>query len=154
MSPSLKWLMGVGILATIVVIAIVGVGDKKKPAASAPKVSQPKPVVVPDAAAPVAPIEVTAAELFNDYRDNEVGADAKYNNRPLRLKGIVSAVSRDDLGTAFVALLAPNRNLVKAEFADEKQLVDLKKNDMIVAACSGAGMLGTVLVASNCTIAK
>lgn len=47
---------------------------------------------------------VEAADLFAEYAANELGADARYRGRPLKVAGRVSGVGRDLLGEPYLTL--------------------------------------------------
>jgi hypothetical protein len=91
-------------------------------------------VVAPQAA----PLEVTGGELYKAYADDRDAADAKYEHKLVRLKGIV-----DDKGRSMLQIVAAGgADHINAWFPDEgKPLAGVKHHDTVVIRCVGGGKL-------------
>ncbi len=50
------------------------------------------------------PIKVTAQALYEAYEENEVAADAKYDDKILEVRGIVESIGKDILDTPYIKL--------------------------------------------------
>jgi hypothetical protein len=94
-------------LSMVLVVLCAGCTDKKETKASdVPAVaSRPSPsaataTAAPETAGPL--VEATAQQLFIAYRQNEIGADAKYRNKLVRVIGEVTRVIRDGGSGAFL----------------------------------------------------
>lgn len=49
-------------------------------------------------------ISITARQLYQEYSDNEIAADAKYENQWLEVSGTVQSIGKDILDDMFVSL--------------------------------------------------
>ena len=49
-------------------------------------------------------IEITARELYEAYKNNEIAADQKYKGNFLKVTGVVDSIGRDILGDPYVVL--------------------------------------------------
>jgi hypothetical protein len=83
-----------------------------------------------------------AVQLWRDYEQNEVAADARYKDQRLRVTGTVVNIERDYEGRPVVHLFGGNAifpTVVRLNKADLPAVARLKKGDQIVVRCIGAG---------------
>ena len=83
-----------------------------------------------------------AVQLWRDYEQNEVAADARYKDQRLRVTGTVVNIERDYEGQPVVHLFGGNAifpTVVRLNKADLPAVARLKKGDQIVVRCIGAG---------------
>lgn len=139
-----------GIVVGVVAIGVIAATKKdvpKKDASQAPAPAPGPPEELGSAA-----VEAKAAQLYTDYQKNEVGADAKYRGKVVRVVGIVDRVAKDIAGDALVRLQAPAKNYIQARFTDESQLIPLEPYDIITIRCVGDGWSLGVPVLKRCVL--
>lgn len=101
-----------------------------------------------------APVETTAGALYQEYKTNEIGADAKYSGKILLVKGIVERVGKDSRHRPFVEFhVAGGRETLRASFATNTGLAELKRIDAIAIRCRGGSQLGSPTL-SECLFEK
>lgn len=88
-------------------------------------------------------IEISAADLFAAYDDNEVAADNKYKEKTLKITGTVTDISTDYSDQVYITL-ETNELLysVQCYFEDDEQInkvAELKKHDTVtlIGTCEG-----------------
>jgi len=86
---------GVGFVL-VIVGAVVGVTQET---------TKPNPTTIPTPAPAPSVIEVTAQELWADYKANQVAADLKYKDQTLKVTGTVIEIGKGFLDTPYVKLL-------------------------------------------------
>jgi TonB family protein len=95
--------------------------------------------------APPKVIEISAPQLFVEYKANEVLADTKYKGQWLYVSGMVGEIGKDFTDDPYVNLLTSDNEYetVRANFAKSSvaQLAQLHKGDRISVMCRGKGML-------------
>jgi len=100
----------------------------------------------------VVPISATAIQLYDDYHDNEVGADDKYKGKLLEVTGVMVDIQKDIFGKPQISLKARGDILrvVIVSYENDnyvKWLSTLKKGDLVTIEGIGDGMtLGVPLV--------
>lgn len=104
----------------------------------------------------IAEMNISAVQLSEEYDDNKVAADAKYENKVLEISGIVDDIGKDILDEPYVVLKGREISLfgVQCMFsrADESKLAGLSKGQSIVLKGRVSGeFIGNVLV-RGCTI--
>lgn len=93
--------------------------------------------------------EVTAHQLFEAYKGNEIAADEKYKGKILIVKGTVSDIGKDILDDMYLTLDTGNPILsVQTFFADrfKSRLASMKKGDRVALRCRCDGKFGNVLM--------
>ncbi len=103
----------------------------------------------------VAPIDVTARQLFSAYQENEVSADNAYKGHSLRVSGVVDSINKDFKDDVYLVLVTPNEFLgVHADLsrAQESQAGTLHKGQRIVLLCEGKGMIVGSPIVGDCSI--
>jgi hypothetical protein len=93
-------------------------------------------------------IDVTAEELLQAYRDNEVAADQRFKGKTLRVSGRVDNVGKDIGNNPYVTLGQSGLRSIQAFFspASESQLIPLTKGTPIVVEGRCDGLFGNVLL--------
>lgn len=97
------------------------------------------PVVNPDGS-----VTVGAVQLWREYQENEVAADTRYKGKRLRVTGTLVSVERDADGSPVLHLLSGNpvfRTMATLERAFIPDAARLKKGDVVVVRCMGAGLM-------------
>lgn len=126
------------------VLMLCACAKKDEPKPPAPSPSNPMtPTDAPSVDAPggTQVVDVTAGELFEEYIANEIGADAKYLDKTLRVSGVVSRIAKDN-GKPFVTffVLEAPKNELRADFGSTDGLGTLKADQSIVARCRGGNV--------------
>ncbi len=146
-------------VTVVVVLALLGVMGAFVPKTTSPpstatnsqnSTSQPAPVVEA--------IKVTALELSNAYKANEVAADAKYKNKQVEITGTVESIGKDVLDTPYIALESYQYAIidkVQCMFSksDEPQLATVSKGQKIILSGEVSGKFGNIIV-KGCAIVK
>jgi tRNA_anti-like len=108
---------------------------------------------------PVVPVpKVTALGISNEYKQNEVAADAKYKGQIIEVTGTVETIGKDVLDTPYIALATQQYAIidkVQCMFSksDEAELATVKKGSKITLRGEVSGKLGNILV-RDCAIVK
>ncbi len=164
-NPSAARKLG-GTLAAIVVVAIVVMAyqNQSTPPSSSTNASSRDAVQQPEGntdgagIAQVSPassdqttapttlpvIEISATQLYEEYKANEVLADTKYKGRWLYVSGVVTEIGKDFTGDPYVSLLGENEYAtVRATFAKSaiQQLAALHQGQQIAVTCQGKGKI-------------
>jgi hypothetical protein len=96
------------------------------------------PVVGPDGS-----VTVGAIPLWREYQENEVAADIRYKGKRLRVTGTLVSVERDADGSPVLHLVSGNpifRTMATLDRAHIPAAAQLKKGDLVVVRCIGAGV--------------
>lgn len=108
--------------------------------------NKPRPVAsTEDKVEPVA--KLTADQLLDDYRKNQIGADQKYKEKLIQITGKVSGIGKLPLAGYYIDLASSNENdltgvkcvLDKDDKAAEEKAGKLKEGDTVTIAgrCDG-----------------
>lgn len=99
------------------------------------------------------PVSVSAKDLFNAYKENEVSADAEYRDRILIVTGKVTKIAKDVMDDPYVNLAAGNDfDSVDAHFDKDGGLASLKRGQQVTLRCRGNNvMLGDPQLA-DCSV--
>lgn len=126
----------IAIIAIAVIISLISPGGKTEE--SSPTVTS-------------TPIRITAGELYSAYDENEVSADAKYEDKILKVQGVVKSVGKDIIDTAYVVLTTGAEHemwgvqcMFDTEY--ESQLAQLSKGQVITIQGRCSGYLINVLL--------
>lgn len=139
-----KWAI---IIAVLLVLAGIGSAMSKK--------EKEQDAIVRDKAAKEA-IEVGVGDIFQNYKENEVGADAKYKGKWLKVKGKISKIGKDITDDAYILFDVSDALFgVRAAFEKENQgdLTDLAPGQTVVLVCQGEGKFGDVML-KKCGLVK
>lgn len=96
------------------------------------------------------PIRISAEELIKAYKENEVGADAKYRGKRLHVSGEISNIA-DTLGSITVSLKGENESglltvLCSFDDAYRASIATLKKGEPLGVVGRGDGMTAGLYV--------
>lgn len=133
-------------IAIIVVLFIIGVaaGGGEKGASSTDAASNA------ETAAAVAPMAVTAGELFDAYQANEAKAQQTYGDQQLLVSGTVDGVDLDFADKPVVKLRTSNQFMsaqASLTEASQPKAQDLNKGDKVSLLCAGVGeVIGTPML--------
>lgn len=101
-------------------------------------------------------IKVSAVSLSQQYDDNKVAADAKYEGKLVEVSGVIDNIGKDITDTPYVSLKGRTNSLfgVQCMFprADETQLADLSKGKSITLQGRVSGELIGNVVVRECKI--
>lgn len=103
-----------------------------------PAAAEPTPSAAPKPpAAEEAAIAVTAVQLFADYQENEIAAEAKYNGKRLKVSGKIEKIAKV-LGDPVVEFKTTNEFMpVYAKFKDDSAVTALKRGQKVTVICRG-----------------
>ncbi len=97
-----------------------------------------------EATQPQAIIEITASQLYSEYKANEIAADQKYKGKMLKVTGVVSSIGKDIFGSPYVVLTGGGEYEVwgvQCTFSStyEPQLAKLTKGQQVTVTgkCKG-----------------
>lgn len=123
---------------------------------SVPPAPAPPPTIVPPAPpGPVAvpAVEVTALKLYAAYHDNEVGADARYRDKMLRVAGRIESIGKDVMDQPYVAFVTANEYAsVQAVFDRDDDLIALRRGQRLTVRCRGKGMMLGNPIIDSCAL--
>jgi len=113
-----------------------------------------------DVKAPTPPseiIKVTALKIYNDYKDNEVSADAKYKGKTVSVSGQINTIGKDIIDTPYVSLDTEQYSIMMVQcMFSQKDLVELgglSKGQKVTLQGEVSGKLGNVLI-RGCQVVK
>ncbi|NUP06613.1 MAG: hypothetical protein HOW73_11210 [Polyangiaceae bacterium] len=88
--------------------------------------------------------EVTAKELIDAYKKNEIAADEKYKGKKLEISGTIESIDSDFSNEPVIRIGSGELfESVACRGVSKKKAADLNKGDKITLACLGDGeMLG------------
>lgn len=152
-----KLLIGcASVVVALVVLAIIGAA-MKKPDATSNAAAPSGPTI--DPASATKPMPVTAKELHQDYIANEVAADDKYKGKLLAVGGTVASIDKDFLDNVVVKITWPgNEDFGLEDVAatlresEKSKAAQLQKGQVIVARCTGNGMVVRSPMLSDCVV--
>lgn len=139
-----KWAIIIGIIIVFVVIGSVMSKKEKE-----------QDAIVRDKAAKEA-VEVGAGDIFSAYKENEVGADAKFKGKWLKVKGKIGKIGKDITDDAYILFDVSDALFgVRAAFEKEShgELSDLAPGQTVVVVCMGEGKFGDVML-KKCGVVK
>ncbi|WMC11573.1 hypothetical protein PU634_04215 [Oceanimonas pelagia] len=101
-------------------------------------------------------LNVSIEKLLSDYENNEIGADARYKDRIIMTRGIISSIKKDIMGTSYVTLGTGAQFQIpelQAMFDDStnSELSRLNKGSNLTVACRIDGLMMNV-IARDCSI--
>jgi len=113
------------------------------------------PATSPPAASPSKSHFISAHELFANYQDNEVAADATFSGRLLKVRGEVTEIGKDILGTPYVSLDTETDSIgtVQCMFPSDEGLPQLRKGQLVDIEGTCLGLLMNVIV-RECRLLK
>lgn len=114
---TLKLVIGIAVLVGVVIV-VVSLYRCGKGVSDAVHDVRDKHAAERAAVAKEHGIDVTATELWEAYRANEVNADGRYKGQVVRVTGVVDKVAKGLLGDPYVSLEAGDRKHVRCNFED------------------------------------
>jgi uncharacterized protein YqgC (DUF456 family) len=145
---------GLKVLIILILLGIAGsqMGNKAKSPEAVKTTSDNAPVQQ------VATAKVTAIQLAEDYKANEIAADAKYKGKLLEISGIVGSIGKDILSTPYITFQTEQYaiiNQVQCMFAktDEQVLANLSKGQSVTVTGEVSGSVGNIIV-NGCKVIK
>ncbi|MFA6270222.1 MAG: hypothetical protein WC657_03380 [Candidatus Paceibacterota bacterium] len=139
---------GVKIVLVLILLGVAGsqVGEKAKTEA-VQTVSQTTEKVEEVAELP----KITAKQIVDDYKANEVSADAKYKGKEFEISGVVETIGKDIMDTPYIALESYEYAIidkVQCMFSkgSEAELAAVSKEQKITLKGEISGKLGNILV--------
>ncbi|MDN4021524.1 hypothetical protein QX205_15720 [Acinetobacter pittii] len=142
----LKWI-AIIIVVLVVISVIFGKDDKAQQASSSAEPTTP--------AEP--PIEVTANELLNAYKNNEVAANQQFKGKTLLVSATVGSIDAGISDEPYLTLKAGGEyefNQPQAHLADAEQnkAASLSKGQKIKLLCTGNSEIAGTPMLDNCSI--
>ncbi len=91
---------------------------------------------------------VSATDLVQAYKDNEVAADVKYKGKALKVTGIVTSIKKDITSEIYVTLKGTGFRSVQCYFEDSEnsKVANLKKGDELTVIGDCHGLMMNVLM--------
>ncbi len=119
----LLWIVG-GVVVVIVLVAVANQGKKKE---EDKKVQEQKP------------IEVSAAQLLSEYKDNETRANDQYKGKVVQVTGPIHRITEGHVELKGSDAIVVNRVNCQFEDADRKTLASLSSGSQITikGICEG-----------------
>lgn len=95
--------------------------------------------------------KVTSKQIVDDYKANEVSADAKYKGKEFEISGVVETIGKDIMDTPYIALESYEYAIVdkvQCMFSkgSETELAAVSKGQKITLKGEISGKLGNILV--------
>jgi len=96
--------------------------------------SEPTPPGTTPTPGELAGIKITASDLSDEYKENEIAADHKYKNRVLIIVGLITDISRDPQTNKPYVSVGKSLSLerVRCFFDKEDQLLGLAKEEEVI----------------------
>ncbi|MFW5925561.1 MAG: OB-fold protein [Myxococcota bacterium] len=112
-----------------------------------------EPESEPEAAPSEPPIEATAREIFSDYQDNEVRANAKYKDRGVLVTGKVSGIDADLMDDPVLKLATSNQFMdVSLHGIPASAAGALDKGETVSALCTEVSEVASMPQLRDCTL--
>lgn len=94
----------------------------------------------PDSGSEPGLIEVQATRYNDEYKENEVAADAKYKGKALSLRGEITRIGKAVTGENFIGLRAGTYAEVAIYGVSTQEAIGLKRGQNVTVSCMGDGM--------------
>lgn len=139
---------GLKIVAVLILFVVVGLMASDKSPNSQQTSQGSVTEKVPSAKAA---IKVSAVKLSEEYKANEISADAKYKGNVVEVSGVVGNIAKDFLDTPYIVLKTSEYAImdsVQCMFSktDEPQLATIVKGRQIILRGEVSGKMGNILV--------
>lgn len=106
-------------------------------------------------------IKVSAIQIYNDYKENEVSADNKYKDKLVDVSGEVDKIGKDFMDVPYVSLVTLKNeimdlSMVQCKFDKDKmaELASLKKGTRLIIRGTVNGSVATIVQIEDCEILK
>jgi hypothetical protein len=145
-------LVVVGLVALVGLILVIAAAGALGPKKEKPPATETQAVTSPTSARPAKPsgvdsaaaVEVTAGALYEEYKANAIGADAKYRDKALRVTGVIDRVGKGHDEKPFVVfwVLEAGDDGLRASFSTAAGLAELKQFQAVAVRCRGGSSAG------------
>lgn len=96
-------------------------------------------------------------QLYKEYMDNPISADAKYKGKILKLTGKVDTIDREIAGNTYITFKIDFLKDIRITFkkSEESKVADLKKGQQVTikGECTGT-LLSTTVALNDCEIVE
>ena len=94
-------------------------------------------------------IKISAINLYEEYKENEVRADELYKDKQLEVFGIIGNIGKDILDDMYVTLQTDNyfsgvQGMIKE--SEKNKVINLQKGQEITLECKNSGKLINVIL--------
>ena len=159
-----NWFVRHKIITVILIIILLGIIGSAMGGDSTNNVSQKNNVIQNEktdsqgVSQEIEFIEITAMKLSQEYDDNKVAADAKYEDKFLKVSGVIDDIGKDILDNPYVTLEGPESMFfgVQCMFPknDESKLIDLSKGQNVTLTGKLSGELIGNVILRGCSISN
>jgi len=153
--PLLLSLIGspiVYLIGTMLFVGAIGAAAEQNHAAATAASVKTTDAAAASEAAPVERVDVTAHELYDDYKANEITANARYKGKPLLISGTVRAIQSDFMDKPVIQLAAGDFATVTISGLSIAEASELTKGARIQAACIGNGEVLSFPATRDCKL--
>lgn len=148
---TLARVLGFGWLGFVLLVMLAG--PSKAPKSAAPSQEAEQQVVAEPEPVRVSAIKVTARELFQAYKANEIAADGQFKDKKLEISGAVESIESDFSDEPVVQLKAGEfLENVHLKGLDKATAANLSKGQQIKAQCIGSGEAIGFPLLDECTL--
>ncbi len=124
-------------------LIILGCED---PSSNKPDIIKQEPIVI-----------TNAPQLYNEYKSNEIAADAKYKNRVIMVVGMVDKIGKDILDKPYIVLWSDKYSITVVQCyiqqSEMNMASDLKKGDYVSCKGKCTGKFMNIML-ENCLVQK
>ena len=140
-------------VAVVIVAFLYVIGSSSNSNPQAPTGAVSTPATPPQREA----IRVSARQLLQEYEDNQVSADTKYENNLVQVSGVVDSIGKDILDTPYISLKGRDSiKSVQCMFSkkDETALASVSKGEQLTLEGTLSGFLILNVIINDCKIVK
>lgn len=101
---------------------------------------------------------VTAAQVIEDYKSNEIAAKTKYEGKSVQISGEVKEIGESAIGSGSVIELLVSKSTLNNnprlnfDESKSKEIASLKKGQVITAVCIGNGTSLNAPIFNDCLL--
>lgn len=150
--------LGLGVLGMFILFIIIGMSGNSDTSTSNSSVSQESAPVIEQSQEP--DYVVSVAELSAEFENNGLSASQKYEDKLVRVNGVVGNIDEDIMGTPYVVVHDPADEFqfdgVQCMFkrGDTSQLTSLSKGERITVEGYLADEVILNILVRNCQVVK
>jgi len=150
--------LGLGVLGMFILFIIIGMSGNSDTSTSNSSVSQESAPVIEQSQEP--DYVVSVAELSAEFENNGLSASQKYEDKLVRVNGVVGNIDEDIMGTPYVVVHDPSDEYqfdgVQCMFkrGDTSQLTSLSKGERITVEGYLADEVILNILVRNCQVVK
>jgi len=151
---SKKQLAGIIVACTIAIIVVIFVVSTKGPTEPATPGTTPP-------TEELGGIKITASDLFDEYKENEIAADQRYKNRVLTTTGRIGKIGRDpDTNKPYISIGSgrymgggySTAELLRCFFDREDQLLTVNRNEEVIVTGKCVGKRDNAIFLERCSL--